>query len=491
MIIRLCLQLRSPLYTAIVILALLFVLNHKLIYATPAEPTGSYRYFAATGHSISGRVKAFYERNGGEAIFGLPLTEVTSDGDLLVQHFERARFEIRPDRIELTLLGSILTAARPEPAFAWRAEAAAPDLQFFPESGHSLGGAFAWFWKTRGGLPIFGYPISEEFTEVSPHDRQPYLVQYFQRARFEYHPEGIGTPDEVWLGDLGRAYVQARQLAPEILAPAEPFTTLSTATTSFAPNTATAKNILLAARRLDGTVVEPGATASFLAILGEVTRDAGFVEGDAIVGGKLVREIGGGVCQVSSTLYRAAFLAGVELIERHPHSRQLEFFADAPGFEAAIYAPGMDLRWRNDTASDMLITAEADTTAGKLTIILWGRNDGRTTTTIGPLIRDVQPSDPSKWQYDPSLPNGAVRQLARARSGMMATMGRVVQSRDGRLLHQNFIITRYAPTGSVTLFGAGVTPPPGVAVVMGSARPENQASAFGRYERHPRRGIQP
>lgn len=78
-----------------------------------------------------------------------------------------------------------------------------PDRRYFPETGHWLAAGFKHFWEANGGLPVFGYPLTEEFQEVNPDDGQVYTVQYFERARFEYHPEHRGTPFEVQLGRLG------------------------------------------------------------------------------------------------------------------------------------------------------------------------------------------------------------------------------------------------------------------------------------------------
>jgi hypothetical protein len=113
----------------------------------------------------STQVKSFYDQHGGLAVFSLPLTEVITEGQLQVQYFERARFELRADGIALTRIGSALTEGRTDVAFTWRATAPAADRTFYPASGHSPGGAFGWFWQTHDGLTLFGYPISEEFTE--------------------------------------------------------------------------------------------------------------------------------------------------------------------------------------------------------------------------------------------------------------------------------------------------------------------------------------
>ena len=105
--------------------------------------------------------------------------------------------------MQLGLLGDAVTVARrPFPGVA-----PFPDTEsqrYFPETEHSLSLGFLSFWRSRGGLDVFGYPISEEVDE--PNDDgsgRTYTVQYFQRARFEYHPEHAGTPYEVQLGLLG------------------------------------------------------------------------------------------------------------------------------------------------------------------------------------------------------------------------------------------------------------------------------------------------
>jgi hypothetical protein len=180
-------------------------------------PAGQVRYFPETGHNLIFGFKYYWEHNGGLAIFGYPLTEEfrevnPADGrEYTVQYFERARFEYHPEHagtpyeVLLGLLGNQVTAGRAgEPPF--RPLAGLPDgpeRRFFAATGHTLFGGFKHYWERNGGLARFGYPISEEFREVNPVDGKEYTVQYFERARFEYHPEHAGTPYEVELGLLG------------------------------------------------------------------------------------------------------------------------------------------------------------------------------------------------------------------------------------------------------------------------------------------------
>jgi spore germination protein YaaH len=95
-------------------------------------------------------------------------------------------------------LARLNTPATRIPAFP-----STPERRYFPETGHSLSHGFKAFWERSGGLPIFGYPLTEEFSEINPDLGKPFTVQYFERQRFEYHPELAGTPYEVQLGRLG------------------------------------------------------------------------------------------------------------------------------------------------------------------------------------------------------------------------------------------------------------------------------------------------
>ncbi len=97
-----------------------------------------------------------------------------------------------------------------------------PAQVWFSPVGHTLQGPFLKFWQANGGLAIFGYPISEQFPEVSETDGKTYTVQYFERNRFEYHPEFAGTPNEVLMGLLGVQVTRGRVFAPGTPSPNSP-----------------------------------------------------------------------------------------------------------------------------------------------------------------------------------------------------------------------------------------------------------------------------
>ena len=361
------------------VVALLFGSSQLLlapsVHAASAASGEPIRYYPATGHNLSGQIKAFYDHNGGEAIFGLPITEVILDGDSELQYFERARFELRRNTIALTVIGRVVIEGRTDAAFAWLNSSPAADRTFYPQSGHTLGGAFGIFWLTHGALPIFGYPISEEFVEGGV------LVQYFERARFAYDAERPDSP--VKISALGRDYAQRMGVSPELLAPVSPIFKLGTATMTIP--TAAQHNAALAVQEIDGATVIPGAAFSFLQTIGEVSLRAGYKPGQAIVNGAVASSVGGGICYIATVLYRAVFLAGLPIVERHPHSIVLASLSDVPGFDAAVDTSGPDLRWHNNTPHPILITARLED--GQLTVALWGQGDGRKTTMHGPRVQ--------------------------------------------------------------------------------------------------------
>jgi hypothetical protein len=189
----------------------------------PANP-GERTLYAETGYSVSGPFRDYWNTLGPSAlqVLGYPisglLVERLNDGKAYTaQYFERVRLEWHPENrgSEFEVLYGLLgtTFHQPDPALAPAPPARAGE-RFFPETGHLVRGPFLQKWQSTGGLRAHGFPISEELQEVSPTDGRVYLVQYFQRARFEYHPENAGTPFDVLLGMLGRQLYTQRYPAP-------------------------------------------------------------------------------------------------------------------------------------------------------------------------------------------------------------------------------------------------------------------------------------
>jgi VanW like protein len=443
------------------------------VAAAPApapSPANGFAYFPETGHNVGLAIKRFYDSHGGLDIFGLPLTELFNEDGMQVQYFERARFELHPELppeffVSLTLLGQHFTEGRNEPAFQWLSANPGGDRTFFPESGHTLGGAFRGFWQGRGGLPAFGYPISEETGEINQQDGQFYTVQYFQRARFEYHPENVGTPYEVQLGQLGRQFLDQRPSAQAQTAPAQPLMLLGKATTGFRTSaTERRENIARATALYDGVVVQPGQEYSFLSA-GNFSEAEGFVDGYAIVGGKLEKVVGGGLCQVSTTMFRAVSNAGLEVTRRAGHSYVVYFYENILGFDATVFSPDRDFKWRNDSPGPVTFVTSTDLNASTVTFEIWGTSDGRTVSYDGPFVKNVVQPGGATWQYDRQLGSGARRQLVHGRPGMDVNYIRTVKMPDGSVKHYDNYYTHYQPWNDFYTYGPDVTPPAGVTVI--------------------------
>ena len=198
------------------VLALLVLL--PIVPAGANTAAGTPHWFPETGHTLAYSFRQFYDANGGLSMFGYPLTEVFVEDGRPVQYFERARLEWHAD-MGLVLAGHLgrwaAEAQVEAPAMQPLPAAPAPEGErdYFPETRHTLAGAFRTYWHARGGLPVFGYPLSEEFTERNAEDGREYVVQYFERARFEFHPE-LPTAYQVSLGHLGRRFLEQHPAPP-------------------------------------------------------------------------------------------------------------------------------------------------------------------------------------------------------------------------------------------------------------------------------------
>lgn len=160
---------------------------------------------------------SYWQSQGGLSQFGYPISDEFFEGYQVVQYFERARFEYHQEfvntnyQVELALLGN-QTLERSGRSFPPVAPPTTfdPTVFYFKETGHTLQGAFLTYWQSHGGVAVFGFPKSEPLQEVSPTDGKTYIVQYFERNRFELHPELIGSPYYVELGLLGSEALKLR-----------------------------------------------------------------------------------------------------------------------------------------------------------------------------------------------------------------------------------------------------------------------------------------
>ncbi len=195
------------------VITLLLALVLPSTAVEPAQAQATSRLFPETGKTVRGPFLSYWSAHGGLAQQGYPISEEmketspTDGNTYTVQYFERAVFEQHPElpaphNVLLSLLGNFLYEKKYPDGAPGQAVSSAPGAVLFKETGKHLGGAFLKYWQQNGGLAQQGYPISEEFTEVSDLDGKTYRVQYFERAVFEAHPEKQ-PPYNVLLSQLG------------------------------------------------------------------------------------------------------------------------------------------------------------------------------------------------------------------------------------------------------------------------------------------------
>ena len=226
-------------------------------------------------------------------------------------------------------------------------------------------------------------------------------------------------------------------------------------TSRFAGSIATrVHNIALASSRFKGVLLEPGQVMSFNETLGDVSQFTGYKQAYIIQDGKTVLGDGGGVCQVSTTLFRAALNAGLPIIERRAHSYRVGYYEqDSPvGLDATVFAPTTDLKIKNDTPNHILIQTVADTKRATLVFEIYGTSDGRVASVSKPVVTNVTPPPEDAFQDDPALPEGTVKQVEYKAWGAKSTFNYSV-TRSGEVIFQKTFVSNYKPWGAVFLRG--------------------------------------
>ncbi|HVZ12394.1 MAG TPA: VanW family protein [Patescibacteria group bacterium] len=213
-------------------------------------------------------------------------------------------------------------------------------------------------------------------------------------------------------------------------------------------------NVALATSRINGALVAPGEEFSFDKMLGDVSAYTGYQQAYVIQNGKTVLGDGGGVCQVSTTLFRALLNAGLPITERHAHAYRVGYYEqdEPPGLDATTFVPTVDLKFRNDTGHYILIQGVADTTNLTMTFTLYGKSDGRVSQVSTPVISNVAPAPPDLYQDDPTLPVGTVKQVDFAAPGAKSVFTRTV-TRGGKTIINDTFVSVYKPWQAVYLRG--------------------------------------
>src|SRR3989339_436956 len=209
-------------------------------------------------------------------------------------------------------------------------------------------------------------------------------------------------------------------------------------------------NVSLASGRINSALIAPGEEVSFNKLVGEVSAATGYRPAYVISGGRTVLGDGGGLCQVSTTMFRAAMSAGLPILERWGHAYRVSYYElnSKPGVDATVYAPSKDIKFKNDTPGHILIQTINDPKKLFLVVEIYGTSDGRVATISEPKVWGISPPPPNIYQDDPTLPAGIVRQVDWAAWGAKASFEYKVV-RDGETIQDKTFTSAYRPWANV------------------------------------------
>ncbi len=213
-------------------------------------------------------------------------------------------------------------------------------------------------------------------------------------------------------------------------------------------------NVNLAASRINGVIVPPGEEFSFNKVVGEISRQTGYQTAYVISQGKTVLGDGGGVCQVSTTVFRAALNFGFPITERKAHAYRVGYYEQdsPPGIDATIFSPTTDLKFLNDTGHHILIQTKVDTKNLTMRVEIYGTHDGRKAVITKPVITSQSPAPATAYVDDPTLPKGVTKQIDWAATGAKVNFDYKVE-RGGEVLFERKFVSNYQPWRAVYLVG--------------------------------------
>ena len=204
------------------------------------------------------------------------------------------------------------------------------------------------------------------------------------------------------------------------------------------------QNIQTTTTAMDGIVIPPGGIFSFDQYLPEVVEANGYDDAYVIFGDRTVLGPGGGVCQVSSTAFRAAFFGGFPIVERWAHAYRVGFYEPPVGLDATVFAPSVDFKFKNDTDAYLLIQTKFDLKTTTLTFNFYGTKPNRTVEMEDPIMENIVPHGPAIYTDDPTLKKGTTKQVDFAHDGADVTVWRKILV-NGQLVKREKFFSRYEP----------------------------------------------
>ncbi len=238
------------------------------------------------------------------------------------------------------------------------------------------------------------------------------------------------------------------------------------------------QNIRAASSEFLGLLVAPGETFSMASAMRDISLENGYAEALIIYGGQTIKGVGGGVCQVSTTLFRTAFFGGFPIEERYSHAYRVKYYEQSTkgydtsmaGLDATVYVPVVDLKFTNDSPYWLLIEAWVYPKDSLLLFKFYSTSDGRTVEWGTTGLQNLVPAPPPEFKENPELAAGEMRQVDWAADGATVTITRAVR-RNGEVVETRQFITRYQPWQAVCEYGPGTEDPEGLAASKGYCQP--------------------
>jgi len=202
---------------------------------------------------------------------------------------------------------------------------------------------------------------------------------------------------------------------------------------------------------VNNILVAPDTTFSFIKNLGEVSLKNGYTNAYIIREGKTELDVGGGICQVSTTLFRAMLNSGLNITQRQAHAYRVSYYEEdsKPGFDATVFIPSPDLKFINDTGNYVLIRNIYDGDNKKLTYEIYGTNDGRKTEISNYKQWGAQSAPPDVYIDDPTLEVGKFIKTESKVPGLKTSFDWTVTKSDGTILHQKTFTSNFVPWAAV------------------------------------------
>ncbi len=408
-------------------------------------------------NQISQQKIAFFRQNNGEkrweitpSIVGFSLNKEATINELLTKGRSSSGIESFLEIYRLLLIPQVA-----KPLFTYEPDSLEKVIdQIGNEVNRPVQDALFEFKKATapGGAgqgKVVNFQVSKEGWEVDRDETKTLILLAFSRESYSSDLVALELPvktiePKVTTQETNRLGIN------ELLAEGESFFKDSIPTRVY--------NIILASSYIHGTVVLPGEIFSFAQKIGTISAQTGYKQAYIIKEKKTILEDGGGVCQVSTTLFRAALNAGLPIVERQAHYYRVGFYEQGgypPGLDATVYPPSPDLKFKNDTSAYLLIQTKIDKDKKRLVFELYGTSDGRKVEMTKPVIHSQTPPPEPLYVDEPTLPVGVVKKIDSSHWGAKVSFTRKVWDAKGELKEEKTFWSNYVAWPAVYQKGVG------------------------------------